>query len=162
MPVTNVTHDVDTRTLTITAEFAAPKARDRQTYGDPRQLEKVWGPPEYPATVVEHGLKPGGRVTYYMTGPGGEKYRDTGRSSRSTSRNSFAFKDGFADEDFNPVDSLPVSTITYTFTESGGRTTATFVFTFETAEGLQKVLDIGVVEGSTGAINQIDALLAGG
>lgn len=86
MPVTNVTHDVDTRTLTITAEFAAPKARDRQTYGDPRQLEKVWGPPEYPATVVEHGLKPGGRVTYYMTGPGGEKYRDTGRSSRSTSR----------------------------------------------------------------------------
>ena len=41
----------------------------------------------------------------------------------------------------------------------GGRTTATFVSTFETPEGLQQVLDMGVVEGATGAVNQIDALL---
>ncbi|NED69807.1 SRPBCC domain-containing protein, partial [Streptomyces sp. SID10244] len=27
MPVTNVTHDIDSRTLTITAEFAAAPAR---------------------------------------------------------------------------------------------------------------------------------------
>ncbi|NED65350.1 SRPBCC domain-containing protein, partial [Streptomyces sp. SID10244] len=31
----------------------------------------------------------------------------------------------------------------------------------DTAEALQKVLDMGVVEGASGAINQIDALLAG-
>lgn len=59
MPVTDVQQDIDTRTLTIVAEFAAPVERIWQVYADPRQLEKVWGPPTYPATVVEHNLTPG-------------------------------------------------------------------------------------------------------
>ena len=64
MPVTDVHQDLDNLTLTITAEFAAPVARIWRVYADPRQLEKVWGPPTYPATVVDHDLKPGGRMTY--------------------------------------------------------------------------------------------------
>ena len=32
--------------------------------------------------------------------------------------------------------------------------------TFETAAALQKVLDMGIVEGATSAINQIDDLIA--
>jgi uncharacterized protein YndB with AHSA1/START domain len=43
MPVTDVRHDPDNLTLTITAEFAAPVERIWQVYADPRQLEKVWG-----------------------------------------------------------------------------------------------------------------------
>ena len=43
-------------------------------YADPRRLERVWGPPTYPATVVDHELAPGGRSYYYMTSPEGEKY----------------------------------------------------------------------------------------
>lgn len=41
MPVTDVQKDLETRTLTITAEFAAPIERVWQVYADPRQLEKV-------------------------------------------------------------------------------------------------------------------------
>ena len=74
MPVTGITTDVDTRTLTITAEFAAPVTRVWAMYADPRQLEQVWGPPEYPATFVDHDLRPGTRTTYYMTSPEGEKF----------------------------------------------------------------------------------------
>src|SRR4051794_41951977 len=74
MPVTDIRQDPDNRTLIITAEFAAPVERVWQVYADPRQLEKVWGPPTYPATVVDHDLKPGGRMTYYMTSPEGEKF----------------------------------------------------------------------------------------
>ncbi len=74
MPVTDVKQDLDNLTLTITADFAAPVERVWQVYADPRQLEKIWGPPGYPATVVDHNLRPGGRTTYYMTGPEGEKY----------------------------------------------------------------------------------------
>ncbi len=161
MPVTDVTHDVDTRTLTITAEFDAPKARVWQIYADPRQLEKIWGPPEYPATVVDHSLTPGGRVTYFMTGPQGEKYPGYWEIFAVDEPNGFSFKDGFADEDFNPDEAMPVSTNIYTFTDVAGHTRAVFVSTYETAEGLQKVLDMGVIEGATEAINQIDGLLAG-
>ena len=61
MPVTDVQHDLGTLTLTMTAQFPAPPERVWQVYADPRQLEKVWGPPTYPATVVDHDLTPGGR-----------------------------------------------------------------------------------------------------
>src|SRR5690606_24628682 len=74
MPVTNVIQDLDARTLIITAEFAAPVERIWQVYADARQLEKIWGPPTYPATFVDHDLTPGGKVHYYMTSPEGEKF----------------------------------------------------------------------------------------
>ena len=74
MPVTNVAHDIDNLTLTINAEFAAPVERLWELYGDPRQIEKVFGPPSHPATFVEHELKPGARSKYFMTSPEGQKY----------------------------------------------------------------------------------------
>jgi uncharacterized protein YndB with AHSA1/START domain len=160
MPVTDVTPDIDARTLTIVADFAAPVERVWQVYADPRQLEKVWGPPTYPATVVDHDLRPGGRMTYYMTSPEGEKFAGYWSITAVDEPRSIEFEDGFADLEFTPNPDLPVSTNVYRFTEHDGGTRATYVSTYATAEGLQKVLDMGVVEGATGAINQIDDLLA--
>ncbi|NDK91101.1 SRPBCC domain-containing protein [Gordonia desulfuricans] len=160
MPVTNVSHDIDTRTITITAEFAAPVSRVWQVYADPRQLEKIWGPPEYPATVVHHDFRPGGRVTYYMTGPGGDKHAGYWDIQAIDEPNGFDFVDGFADANFEPVETMPVSTSEFRFVAGGAGTVATFVSTYPTADALQQVLDMGVLEGSSSAINQIDALLA--
>ena len=58
MPVTGITTDVDTRTLTITAEFAAPVTRVWAMYADPRQLEQVWGPPGYHEPISRLGPAP--------------------------------------------------------------------------------------------------------
>ena len=160
MPVTDVQQDLDALTLTLTAEFAAPVERVWQVYADPRQLEKVWGPPTYPATFVDHDLRPGGRVTYYMTSPEGEKFAGYWEVTAVDEPRSFSFDDGFADQDFNPNPALPVSHNVYSFTAHDGGTRATYVGTYESAEALQKVLDMGMVEGATAAIAQIDDLLA--
>lgn len=160
MPVTDVHHDTDDLTLTITAEFAAPVRRVWQVYADPRQLEKVWGPPSHPATFVDHELTPGARCTYYMTGPDGEKYAGWWQITTVDEPHEFTFDDGFADADFNPVPHMPVSHNSYRFEEVDGRTVATFRSAYESAEALQQVLDMGIVEGATLAINQIDDLLA--
>src|SRR3954451_3694680 len=159
MPVTDVQHDPDNLTLTITADFAAPVERIWQVYANPRQLEKVWGPPTYPATVVDHDLTPGGRVTYYMTGPTGDKHAGYWLVTDVEEPRTFSFRDGFADLDFNPMPGLPVSTSVYTFTEHDGGTRATYVSTYESAEALKQVLDMGIVEGATSAVNQIDDLI---
>lgn len=159
MPVTTVTHDLDSRTLTIVAEFAAPPTRIWQVYADPRQLERVWGPPTFPATVVSHDLRPGGRMTYYMTGPAGEKYAGYWLIDTVDEPHGFTFRDGFAEEDFTPIEALPVSTNSYSFAERDGHTVATFVSTYATADDLEKVLEMGVEEGATLAINQIDTLI---
>ncbi|HWL42231.1 MAG TPA: SRPBCC domain-containing protein [Ilumatobacter sp.] len=161
MPVTDVTHDLDTRTLVITAEFAAPIERIWQVYADPRQLEQVFGPPTYPATFVEHDLAPGGRAHYFMTSPEGEKYYGWWAITAVDEPRSFAFDDGFAaDDTFATLDDMPVSKNVYAFEATDGGTRATFTSSYASADDLQKVLDMGVVEGASAAINQIDALLA--
>lgn len=161
MPVTDVTQDLDTRTLTISAEFAAPVQRIWEIYADPRQLEQVFGPPTYPATFVDHDLRPGGGARYFMTSPEGEKYYGWWKITAVDEPRSFAFEDGFASDDsFTPVEDLPVSKNVYAFEATDSGTRATFTSTYDSAEALQKVLDMGVVEGATSAIGQIDALVA--
>jgi uncharacterized protein YndB with AHSA1/START domain len=159
MPVTDVRHDLDTLTLTMTAQFAAPVERVWQVYADPRQLEQVWGPPTYPATVVDHDFKPGGRVNYLMTGPEGDKHAGWWEITAIDEPSTFSFDDGFADLDFNPSPNTPVSHNVYTFESHDGGTRATYVSTYDSAEDLQKVLEMGIIEGATLAINQIDEFL---
>ena len=69
MPVIDVQKDLDNRRLVMTAQFAAPVERLWRLYADPRQLERVWGPPTHPATFVDHDLRPGGRMHYYIPAP---------------------------------------------------------------------------------------------
>ena len=160
MTVTDVTKDAAARRMTLVAEFDAPVPRVWQLWDDPRQLEKWWGPPTYPATVVDHDLTPGGRVNYFMTGPEGDKHAGYWQITSVDEPRSFSFTDGFADLDFNPNPDMPVSTSVYTFAEHDGGTRAVFVSRYSSAEALQQVLDMGIVEGASLAINQIDDLIA--
>src|SRR5690606_19090343 len=146
---------IDDRTLTITAEFAASVERVWQIYADPRQLEKIWGPPGFPATVVEHSLTPGGTVTYYMTGPDGAKYGGYWRVTAVDEPRSFSCVAGVADDEPKPAGEMPVAHSTYTFEPVGENATrVSYVSKSESAGGLQTVLEMGVEEGSREAINQ--------
>ena len=79
MPVTSVTKDPVRLTLTVVADFPVPQQRLWDAYADPRQLERFWGPPEWPATFTKHDFRVGGRAEYYMTGPDGEKWSGSWR-----------------------------------------------------------------------------------
>jgi uncharacterized protein YndB with AHSA1/START domain len=160
MPVVNVQHDMDNLSLTIVADFAAPVERIWQVYADPRQLERVFGPPSHPATFVDHKLEPGARSTYFMTSPEGEKFAGVWVIATVDEPREFTFEDAFADLDFNPVAEMPVSQNSYGFAPHEDGTRATYVSTYASADALQKVLDMGIVEGASLAINQIDDLLA--
>lgn len=159
MPVTDIQKDLDNLTLTITAEFAAPVERVWQVYADPRRLERVWGPPDYPATFVNHSLTPGSRITYYMTSPEGERFGGWWEIIDVAEPHGFSFRDGFADAELQPLPDMPVSHNEYRFESVGSGTRATYISRFETADALQKVLDMGMEEGARQAINQIDAFL---
>ena len=68
MPVVEIQKDPKALTMTVVAQFAAPVARVWAAYADPRQLERFWGPPEWPATFYRHDVFPGGVSHYSMTG----------------------------------------------------------------------------------------------
>ncbi len=160
MSVTSVAKDRETQTMTVTAEFDAPAERVWQVWADPRQLERWWGPPTYPATVEEHDLRPGGSVSYFMTGPKGDRHRGWWRVVSVEPPHHLAFEDGFADEAGQPNPDLPVMTIRVSNDDADGRSRMVIETTFPSAEAMDQILAMGMEEGTTAALSQIDELLA--
>jgi uncharacterized protein YndB with AHSA1/START domain len=77
MSVTSVEKDPEALTMTVTADLDATVERAWQLWADPRQFERWWSPPGYPATVVDHDLRAGGRITFFMTGTDGDRHDST-------------------------------------------------------------------------------------
>jgi uncharacterized protein YndB with AHSA1/START domain len=161
MPVTDVTTDAEALTMTLTAEFAAPVERLWEAFTEPRQLERFWGPPGYPATFTEFDLTAGGRARYHMTSPKGERYHGVWEFLEIDGPRTFTALDSFADENGEVSAELPTSRMVFAFdrTPTGSRLVNTTYF--DSAEALEKVVAMGAVEGSTMAINQLDRVLAG-
>ncbi|MFF8874418.1 SRPBCC family protein [Streptomyces massasporeus] len=160
MSVTSVDKDLDTLTLTLIADFAAPVERVWRLWADPRQLERWWGPPTYPATVEEHDLTPGGEVTYFMTGPEGDRHRGWWRITSVGEPTSLEFTDGFADDDGKPQDDMPTMSVTVRLSARDGGTRMEMRSLFESREQMEQMVSMGMEEGLKEAVGQIDALLA--
>ncbi|MEV7967288.1 SRPBCC domain-containing protein [Sphaerisporangium sp. NPDC088356] len=161
MSVTSLDKDLANLTLTLVADFEAPADRVWQLWADPRQLERWWGPPSFPATVEEHDLTPGGNVTYFMTGPEGEKFRGWWRITSVDQPASLEFADGFADEDGAPVDDMPTTMMQMRLIEHDGGTRMELRSAFDCWEQMQQLVSMGMAEGLQQAVGQMDALLAG-
>lgn len=159
MTVLDVVKDLDALTLTMTAQFDAPVERVWQVWADPRLLERWWGPPTHPATFVEHELSPGSRVTYFMTGPDGTTYHGWWDVEEVVENTRITFRDGFADASGSPDPSLPVSTSEITFERRDGGTRMVLVGRYTERVAFDRVLEMGMQEGITQAVSQIDALL---
>jgi uncharacterized protein YndB with AHSA1/START domain len=161
MTVTDVEKDPAALTMRITCEFEAPIERIWQVWSDPRQLERWWGPPTYPATVVTHEFNAGGRVAYYMTGPEGDAHHGWWRIVAVDPPNSLEFVDGFADENGVPNDAMPQTTTRVQLTSpSAGRTTMVVASQFPSREAMEQLMAMGMEEGMILAAGQIEDVLA--
>ncbi|MFN8127099.1 MAG: SRPBCC domain-containing protein [Candidatus Nanopelagicales bacterium] len=161
MTVIDVVPDVDNLQLTLTADFAAPVERVWQVWADPRQLERWWGPPTWPATFVQHDLVEGSMSKYYMTGPDGTRAPGWWIITSVEAPRRLTFDDGFADEQGEPVDLDDRTSSVVTLEPVGdGTTRMTLVGSFRDAEQMQKMVEMGMVEGLTLAAGQIDDILA--
>jgi uncharacterized protein YndB with AHSA1/START domain len=163
MTVTAVQKNPDTLTMTITAEFDASPERVWQLWADPRQLERWWGPPTYPATFTQHDLTPGARVRYHMTGPEGDQPLGYWDVLEVDPPHSLVVRDGFADENGEPNDELPTGTMRVHIEPiDERRTRMSLESIFPSAEAMEQVLAMGAEEGMKQALGQIDAILAEG
>lgn len=160
MPVTSVHKDPDALTMTVVADFAAPLERLWNAYADPRQLEKFWGPPTYPATFTRHDMFPGGRSMYAMVGPDGDVSRGYWEFLDVKAPYSFEVRDGFCRPDGTPNSDMPSMRMVFAFeaTASGSRLTTTTYF--DTVQELEQLLNMGMEEGMRAAMGQIDDVLA--
>jgi uncharacterized protein YndB with AHSA1/START domain len=161
MSVTSVRKDPQQLTMTVTADYDVTADRAWQLWADPRQLERWWGPPTYPATVEEHNLTPGGRVNYVMTGPEGDQARGWWNVLEVEAPRLLVVEDGFADETGAPNPAMPTMVMRVEITDRPGGVTMTIVSRFPSVEAMQQLIAMGMEEGLQQAMGQIDAILAG-
>ncbi len=161
MPVIDTVKDAEALTLTVVSEFAAEAARVWQVWEDPRQLERWWGPPEWPATFREHTFIVGGRSMYYMTGPDGTKMHGWWEFTSIDAPRSLGIDDGFADDNGEPTGELGSTSMKVALEPTSAGTRMTLISQFASKEQLEEMLAMGMEEGIRQALGQIDAILAG-
>ena len=161
MPVTDVTTDADNLTMTVVADFAAPVERVWDAYSDPRQLERFWGPPGWPATFTAWDHTVGGRAVYSMNGPRGEKSSGAWEFLSIDAPNAFEVLDSFVDDDGTPLDGFPAQRMSFTFEPTADGTRMTTTSHFDSVDALEQVVEMGQVEGIKMAMAQLDAVLQG-
>ena len=160
MSIVSVERDVDSLSLTIVAEFAAPIERVWQLWADPRQLERWWGPPSHPATFEKHDLAADGEVSYFMTGPDGETSRGWWRVTSVEPPGALAFVDGFANRDGTPNEATPTTAVQVRLGEQDGTTRMHLLFVFDSTEHMERLERWGAFDVFPQSVGQMDALLS--
>ena len=161
MPITSVTSDTEALTLTVIGDYPVGVDRLWEAYADPRQLEKFWGPETWPATFTRHDMKPGGRSEYYMTGPDGATSRGWWRFLAVEKGRRIEVEDGFSDDEGRPNDSMPTMRMVFTFEPTSNGSRFTSVTSFPSIEAMQRLVEMGMIDGLRSAMGQLDAVLAG-
>jgi uncharacterized protein YndB with AHSA1/START domain len=153
MTIVSVEKDLARLTLTFVAAFPAPVERVWELWSDPRQLERWWGPPTHPSTVEQHDLTPGGEVTYFMTGPGGETSRGWWRVTAVDPPAALDFVDGWADG------AGPTTAVRVRLAAHDGGTRMELRFTFESSAHMEQLERWGAFDVFPRSVAQMDALL---
>jgi uncharacterized protein YndB with AHSA1/START domain len=161
MTVTAVDKDTAALTMRITAEYDAPVERVWKLWSDPRLLERWWGPPTYPATFGDgHDLSPGAHVGYHMTGPEGDEPHGWWKVLVVEPPHRLEFEDGFAHDDGAPNPDMPTMHMRVDIAAVGDGARMSITTTFPSAEAMEQLVSMGMDEGMSAAVGQIDEILA--
>lgn len=160
MPIKSVTSNEEALTLTVVGEYPVPVERLWEAYADPRQLERFWGPPQWPATFTRHDMEVGGRSAYKMTGPEGETSGDWWKFLSVDAPSYIEVEDGFANPDGTPNEGMPSMRMEFNFESTATGSRMTGVTHFHSLESMKQLQEMGMEEGLTAAMGQLDDVLA--
>jgi uncharacterized protein YndB with AHSA1/START domain len=155
MPLTSITKDATTLTLTVVGDYPVSQQRLWDAFADPRQLERFWGPPAYPATFTRHDFQVGGRAEYFLALPEGQQWHGSWRFTAIDPISAFAACDG---EDNTGDENMPAA-MTFAFARTATGSRVTIVTQFSSVEAMAQTTP-GMEEGLRAAMPQLDAVLA--
>jgi uncharacterized protein YndB with AHSA1/START domain len=160
MPITSLTSDSQSLTLIVVGDYPVSVERLWEAYRDPRQLERFWGPEDWPAKFTRHDFVVGGQSHYTMTGPDGAQSSGWWRFLAIERPRLIEIEDGFSAPDGSPNTNMPTMRMTFTFepTATGARFRG--VTRFQSLESMEQLVKMGMVEGLRSAMGQLDSVLA--
>ena len=163
-----MTKDLENKRLIIEREFDGPRDKVWKAYTDKGTFEKWWGPEGWETTTKEFNFTSGGRVHYGMKCVDENQGDWFGQSSWGVmiiddvdAPNKFVYKDYFSDENGTLNQDMPVLSITNEFVElDGGRSKLVSTSQADSAEQIEELIKMGMLEGFTSQLTKLDAMLA--
>ncbi len=162
-----VTKDLENKKLII--EFIANGSKDAvwNAYAEQQLFEKWWGPEGWETVAKEFNLTPGGKVHYGMKcvdETQGDWFGQTSWGVMAVTevnpKDSFTYTDYFSDELGVLNQEMPALKVTNEFIEQDGKTKIVSTSFADTAEQIEQLITMGMIEGFTSQLNKLDALFA--
>ncbi len=166
MEKTQVTKDLENKTLIIERVFNAPITKLWQAYADKAMFEKWWGPEGWETTAKTFNFAPGGMIHYCMKcvdknqgdffgfeAWGIIKIEDTDEP------NNFTATDYFSDAEGNHDTTKPTQKFIVEFKEENGQTRMINRCITETVEQLEELIKMGMVEGFSSSADKLERLV---
>ncbi|MFB4168202.1 SRPBCC domain-containing protein [Virgibacillus sp. JSM 102003] len=166
MSENKLSHRTDGRTLVMERVFEAPRELVFKAFSESDHLVKWWGPEGWETETRKFEFKPGGLWHYCMRCTdknqgdfyGQESWGKTVYEEISTPEK-IVYTDVFSDEEGNSSTGMPETYVTMNFIDQGEKTKLIVRSQFESVEALQKVVDMGVVEGTGSQYRCLDDYL---
>jgi uncharacterized protein YndB with AHSA1/START domain len=151
--------DKETRTVSITREFQAEHSLVWDAYTKPELLDQWWAPKPLASRTKVMDFRVGGRRFYAMVNPDGQALGWVLQKYTSiTPQTNFKLFNAFADENENPE--LPGSDWDLSFSDQGGTTKVSISIYNESLERMERIIELGFVEGAKAQLKNLEELLA--
>lgn len=167
MEKTKVTKDIENKILTIERVFDAPKEKLWRAYADKEWFEKWWGPEGWQTTTKAFDFRSGGQIHYGMKCVDENQGEWFGQESwglmkiESTDEpNGFSAQDFFSNAEGELNEEMPGQRFEVELVEEDGKTRLISRSITETAEALEALIKMGMVEGFSSQLNRLEELLA--
>ncbi|MBF4516933.1 SRPBCC domain-containing protein [Flavobacterium sp. ANB] len=151
------TVDKTKKTVFITREFAAELPLVWDAFTKAEILDQWVAPKPWTAKTKYMDFKVGGKRFYAMISPEGLENWSIQEYTSITPKTNFKMHNAFADKDENPQ--LPGSVWDFNFSEENDITKLSLIITNESLERMEKMIEMGFVEGFKMTINNLEELL---
>lgn len=152
------TVDKAAKTVFITREFDANLSLVWDAFTKAELLDQWVAPKPWVSKTKYMDFKVGGRRFYAMVSPEGHERWAIQKYTSITPKTNFKMHNAFADKDENPE--LPGSDWDYTFSEQNGITKVSIIIKNESLARMEKMIEMGFVEGFKMTIDNLEKLLA--
>jgi uncharacterized protein YndB with AHSA1/START domain len=149
--------DKESKTVTITKEFAYERSLVWDAYTKPELLDRWWAPKPMTSRTKVMNFEVGGRRFYAMVSPDGDERWAVQKYTSITPKTNFKFFNAFADENENPQ--LPGSDWDLNFSEQDGKTKVSISIYNESLERMETVIAMGFQQGTEAQLQNLEDLL---
>ena len=149
--------DKQTKTVSITKEFAFELSLVWDAYTQAELLDQWWAPKPMTSRTKAMDFEVGGRRFYAMVSPDGDERWAVQKYTSITPKTNFKFFNAFADKDENLE--LPGSDWDLNFSEQDGKTKVSISIYNESLERMERIIAMGFQQGIEALLQNLEDLL---